>query len=479
MTDLLPSGKNHYEFIKVDGCATYRDTQTHIFITETSRYLNNQMIRSSLPAFKNQADYDNESSGFNEWMRAKLKSFYVDYFDDYNARPTESLNITALHLLYNFSDDESVRTLAEGLLHIKSALYATQSSYGRRMPVFHREEKYNALETIYQQDAQLSHMSILAGNYKHFTQGSKPFEIKYAKHLALLAATSRYRLPSTIATLILEPSFNDYLQIFRHKNYERYYNSKSFRISGGGWYQKTRELGKDVITEAQPLVIFPHKSKEIDYRKFIHFLGKKDPTQRENHCITKNFACGIDLVIPDTIAESCKSKVEGLDGWEFFNFSTTQCPTKWGFYAAVYTGAYSTNNSKLGNFAVVELLEASTDEGFDNFKSIIKDNHKNNIPAATVYPYKPVFEDENTLLKEIKVVVDSNPYNTGQVNSCHFERAYTTPKDLRTEKRATGIREIISSENGNKYTIRSSAFKLKLIIDVEQENAPSIKEERE
>ena len=96
-----------------------------------------------------------------------------------------------------------------------------------------------------------------------------------------------------------------------------------------------------------------------------------------------------------------------------------------------------------------------------------------------MYPYKPVFEDENTLLKEIKVVVDSNPYNTGQVNSCHFERASTTPKDLRMEKRATGIREIISSENGNKYTIRSSAFKLKLIIDVEQENAPSIKEERE
>ena len=128
MLDLIPSGKDHYEFIETQGCERVKDTQTHIFITETARYLNNQMLRRSIPSFKNNPDYNNEKNGFHEWMREKLRSFYIDYFNDFNARPSESLNLTALHLLYNFSEDSSVRTLAEGLLHI-TALWNTVKSW--------------------------------------------------------------------------------------------------------------------------------------------------------------------------------------------------------------------------------------------------------------------------------------------------------------------------------------------------------------
>ena len=483
MLDLLPSGNEHYEYIETEGCERLKDTQTHIFITEASRYLNNQMLRRSIPKFKTNPTYDNEKNGFNEWMREKLRSFYLNYFDDFNARPSESLNLTALHLLYNFSEDASVRTLAEGLLHITSSLYATQSSYARRMAVFHKDEKYNNLSSLYQADAQIAHMSVLAGNFKPYVADGKNFEVKYAKHLALISASSRYRLPATILTLILEPAYNDYLQIFTHKNYERYYNSKSFRISGGGFYTKTDELGsKVVVTEAQPLVIFPHNSSDTDYRNFIHFLGKKDPTKRDNHCLTKNFACGIDLVIPDTIADSCRSTVEGLDGWEFYNFKSPSCPTKWGFYAAVFKGEFNNNDSELKNFGLVELHEASTEEEFEAFKLKIKSNHEGKqISQSSRYTYTPAYEDEDDILKEIKVLIDTPPRFSQQrsVSSCHFESSWTGYKDLTKEKRATGIREVIKSENGSEYTISSADFKFSLVINIEKSNDPTIKEERQ
>ncbi len=481
MLDLIPSGKEHYEFIETEGCQRVKDTQTHIFITESSRYLNNQMLRRSIPNFKNNPDYDNDKNGFNEWMREKLRSFYIDYFDDFNARPSESLNLTALHLLYNFSEDSSVRTLAEGLLHITSALYGTQSSHGRRMAVFHKEQKYNDLSTFYQADAQIAHMSILAGNFKPYVANGKAFEIKYAKHLALMSATTRYRLPLTILSLILEPSYNEYLQIFTHNNYERYYNSATYKISGGGYYKKTTELGsEEVVTQAQPLVIFPHSSNETDYRKFIHFLGKKDPTRRDNHCITKNFACGIDLVIPDNIADSCKSSIDGLDGWEFYNFKSPSCPTKWGFYAAVFKGSYSKNDSTLGNFGIVELHEGSTEDEFENFKLKVKTQHENKtIRSNTRYTYKPAYEDNEEILEDIKVLIDTTWYPQRYVHSCHFESISMRPKNLAREKRATGIREVIESENGSEYKIHSPAFRFKMLINIENSNNPTIKEERE
>ena len=332
----------------------------------------------------------------------------------------------------------------------------------------------------YTTDAQIAHMSVLAGN-QTLRRRRKDFEVKYAKHLALMSATSRYRLPLTILSLVLEPSYNEYLQSFTHNNYERYYNSASFKISGGGYYKKTTQLGsEEIVTEALPLVIFPHRSLDTDYRKFIHFLGKKDPTQRDNHCITKNFACGIDLVIPDNIADSCKSTLQGIEGWEFYNFKSPSCPTEWGFYAAVFKGAYSKNHSTLGNFGIVELHEGTTEEEFENFKQTVKTKHENkNISPNSRYSYLPAYEDEEEILNKIEVLVDSPSYPRRSVSSCHFESDWRGYKDLTKEKRATGIREVIESQNGTEYKINSPAFGLSMVITIEKRNDPTIKEERD
>ena len=332
MTNLLPSGQAHYEDIEVDGCPGMKDTQTKILSAETARFLNNQLIRATIPQYRTDERFDNDKGGFNEWMREELRSLYINYFDDYNARPLEALNLTSLHLLANFSDDEQVRTLSYGLLTLTSSVYGVQSNFARRMPVFHKETRNNNIISFTKDDAQIAHMAVLAGNFKYLLKEGSGYSLDNSSHLALMAATSRYRLPVTTLSIILEPSYDEYLQIFNHKNYEVYFNSRNFKISGGGWSQSIEELNlQSISTVARPLVIIPTKSRSTDYRDFFHFRGEMNPATRDNHCVTKNFACGIDLVIPENIPAECSSTVEDLAGWTFYNFGTDSCPVKWDF----------------------------------------------------------------------------------------------------------------------------------------------------
>jgi hypothetical protein len=92
------------------------ETENHILMSETSRYLKNQLITSSedqgytdkAPHEYDDNEYNNQESGFNDWIRHHLKGFMASGFNEYNSNTYSGYSISALSNLYDFAQDPHV-----------------------------------------------------------------------------------------------------------------------------------------------------------------------------------------------------------------------------------------------------------------------------------------------------------------------------------------------------------------------------------
>jgi hypothetical protein len=155
------------------------------------------------------------------------------------------------------------------------------------------------------------------------------------------AALTSYRLPDLITDLILHPT--DFYQRFRHAGGEVYAGSPEFLISGGGNatpalygvsalnFTRSVDAGKAVPTLLMPS---PHNAPPIlDRNKLIRILGVPDDDDRSNLCVQPNFACGVNLVVPDDL------RVCGRQQFGSFLFLDASVPCggngRGGYYVAV------------------------------------------------------------------------------------------------------------------------------------------------
>ena len=129
------------------------ETENHILMTESSRYLSNQLIRAQLNPLKIPAidaatknRYVNDTNGMKSKLLEKLASFLSNDFHEYNARPYTRMTAKALENLHDFSEHREVRRGANIVLDYISAKFATSSaSSGRSVPFRRRTEYENTL----------------------------------------------------------------------------------------------------------------------------------------------------------------------------------------------------------------------------------------------------------------------------------------------------------------------------------------------
>ena len=115
------------------------ETENHILMTETARYLTNQLIRQHLnPGHTDAKDqetnyrYVNAKNGLKEKMLEFLQHFLAQDFHEYNARPYARVTAMALEDLYDFADDIEVRRGARLGLDYISAKFAVSNLEMRR-----------------------------------------------------------------------------------------------------------------------------------------------------------------------------------------------------------------------------------------------------------------------------------------------------------------------------------------------------------
>ena len=117
------------------------ETENHLMMIETSRYLTNQLLYHEAQQIgADAAPYDNERNGMNAWILERLQSFLMNDFVEYNARPYQRFDVHTIENLFDFAEDPRVSRAAEMVLDYISAKFAVSSNELRRAVPFRRTD---------------------------------------------------------------------------------------------------------------------------------------------------------------------------------------------------------------------------------------------------------------------------------------------------------------------------------------------------
>ncbi|SFK26941.1 LGFP repeat-containing protein [Methylocapsa palsarum] len=343
------------------GVLQIHETENHMNMTESSRYLTNQLLLREAEA-AHQKDpqspalaaarqkYDNSINGMDKWMLQRLQGFLQSDFHEYNARPYARLSMRALHNLAEYAQiDATQRPVADAatmVLDYLAARFAASSNGLRRAATFRRHFDHRSYGPFF-------------GNYSDeetwwgatmFGATQKLIELRHGRadwgsgsDMGQLAI-GRYRVNDLIVDLLLrhENALYDglaqtnYFQTYRHEGFEAYYHSNSYLISSGGIYTPltgeyvtgaghgAESFEHDSLGAALPTVVMPKWSLGKDRTELIRIDGHKDDDSRFNNCVGPNFACGLNPVVPDDLQgrfrqgpRPCAFAVAGLiaDKW--------------------------------------------------------------------------------------------------------------------------------------------------------------------
>ena len=351
--DLLPvAGSRHHWRFRLGLCGTHRETENHVLMTETARYLTNQLRRR---LGETDERYDNRRNGFDEWMLRHLARFLRRHFEEYNSRPYQGYTVKALNNLHSYAESPRVKRAAGMVLDYLSAVFAVQSNGLRRFPPFRRQPRYSESSRLWERDSEMARFVLLLGSQR-FTERFDG-QVPYGEHVMLDAALSEYRVEPMLANLVLSP--REHFQRLHHDGVEIYAGSKSFLISGGGRFRRHFKAGsQEQHGWARPTVVIPTRDTHVDARYWLRVEGADDARRRNNTCVLPGFACGVNVRIPDALPAGCH---EAHGRFRLLNLSAPACSVDLGIYAAVWRSPCDGRSCrKLGsNYGFFEVVEAS------------------------------------------------------------------------------------------------------------------------
>src|SRR5262249_4224417 len=120
------------------------ETENHIMMIESARYLTNQLLYKRTGDHK----FDNARNGMDDWMLKHLQNFLKTDFIEYNARPYQDETTFALLNLASYASTKNkssarVHTAARMVLDYVMAKVAVSSNDSRRCVTYRRKSSYN------------------------------------------------------------------------------------------------------------------------------------------------------------------------------------------------------------------------------------------------------------------------------------------------------------------------------------------------
>jgi hypothetical protein len=337
---------------------TIPETENHLLMIESDRYLMNQIILAELdPSHPGREHFADAQLEVREWLLKRLQRIAKEDFVEYNSRPYQRYSIYAIRSLYDFADDPNVVLAAQNVLDLASAKMAIGSNQGRRLvpyrrlmdalpdaiePNFEKHEgtgtrKYfNGLMDLYSgADHQIAAMLMYAGQTQQAPGGS----VSNAAAVELIpVATSRYRPPVAVIDLAVNKT-HSYQQHFKHDGVEIYSSSPGFLLTGGGVrtgpsstmeirgiagttpFSRVTDKGAAVPTT----LMLSAGANRSSLEHFLLIAGPREQldsdnaTYDHNLCVWRGFACGMDVRTP-------------VDMKPCFNHRPLSAPTNWSFF---------------------------------------------------------------------------------------------------------------------------------------------------
>jgi hypothetical protein len=310
---LYEKGNKHHIKFTLGNCLPIKikDTENHILMTETARYLTNQLLfKEALKASTPTDEYDNEKNGFEDWFLEHLSEFLRLDFDELNSRPYQGYTLIALATLHTYAEGPRVKLMTRMILDYLSAKTAIQTMGLRRHTPFRRRLENLVPKNFLQADSAMSWYLFHVGNNRVY-DGAEASEVD--DYLYLMAAVQRYEMPAQIRDIfhgVQRPMF----QTIHGRDPEAYYLSPSFLLTAGGRHRHVfGYFTKENSVLAVPTTIIG-RSEGTNPKEVFSLRGPEKWSKRNNLCVAPNFACGSHLSIP----ESARATGEAIGPWSFY-----------------------------------------------------------------------------------------------------------------------------------------------------------------
>jgi hypothetical protein len=351
----LDQHESEYTHGCVIACVNIPETENHLLMIETARYLTNQLLYGRTHDLR----YDNRRNGNSNdpqatavWLLNALRGILTSDFSEYNARPYQDMIMLALLNLESYSYDGDVKLAARMALDYISAKIAVSSNDLRRAPPFRRrnEDQHYGPEVdgwlisplllpagAYEPDPQGTWFLALAGN-PWIAGRSVPKSGAGNFSMAMVfAGLHEYRVPEPIVDLFVNPSNRHFYQKLQHHNVTRdrdstevvdelYSGSPSYLITAGGhptdyayvaatpigYFGISSDLGAAMPTTFIPTCYQQGCPDDLSLKKMIQFdhytteyfaVSSPGLVLRGHYhmCAATDFACGVSVYVPDWI----------------------------------------------------------------------------------------------------------------------------------------------------------------------------------
>lgn len=387
---LYPETKKHLaeKILTIEGSGFTRnvpglpmqDTENHILMAESSRYLKNQWRWEH---GNKKPEFDNKNNGVEEGLKDYLKEIYTYGVYEFNSDPYLGYSYSSLLNLDAFATGE-VKELATKILDLINWQYALNSYKFKHFPSYRRRFKKDFRKEIVS-----DYHSVMLMVWAGFYNDSMKIDISRGEHHALWPAMLPYRPPDEILKWTLNKS-NPYFVKMGHG-----YNScpeicsgdKSYLLSAGGANQ-----GRRSFIMSKPTVLFLDDDAE-NLEEIFHMYGPgEDFMDWNNTGFYEDFACAKGKVhIPQG-----KEPVFNSGEWKIFAISE-------GVFLAVFS------EKELGLMVIVRAGSA----GKALTKVLDKNSDKKLLKTQFVHPNGNFIEYDLDSPKDTWVVksVNSKPVN--------------------------------------------------------------------
>lgn len=261
------------------------ETENHILLAESSRYLKNQWLHQRGTGEEQQNPrYDNKRNGLETWLLSFLDRIIEEGIYEFNSRPYSGYSFHALLNLEGFAEARTLRQKARFILDRENLVYALGSLQLRRFPPFRRQ--YRRADTQHLSSDPHSAFFYAWTQVEPDDDRVLPWPGQYIEW-TLMAALLPYRLPDDLQQWALQKEMPYFLRFSRGANAcpEIYSGGPGWLLSGGGAHRGLRSL-----TVTLPITLMLEDGKAT-LDECLHLKGD-GPWRQWNHTgVYKNFAC--------------------------------------------------------------------------------------------------------------------------------------------------------------------------------------------
>jgi hypothetical protein len=425
--------------LAVVGVADVPETENHVLMIATARYLTNQLLYQRHQGDNLTLWYDNRRNGSANEGRPScmdqvlglLRNKLRNDFAEYNAKSYQEESRWALLNLYSYAYDAEVKLAAGMVLDYVSAHIAVSSCDLRRLVPFRRRDEpknvnqdkggvtdVDLLDGAHGADPMAVHFALLAGNTRAFgvrdnrvwtgeSGAVRPWDWALSRPAAepFHEAACDYRLPPSVHDLFVNDLHRRFYQRLHRRsmmdepggqrntdNLEIYAGSPSYLISAGGrpaiWvipgkfghgYQQ-QNLGVAVPISFMPAGALADTSVS-DSRGLIQIMHLSDVPAPENgiqaadHGATENYGVAPDFACGVDIYLPAWTGLPSAG--DGLHFSITPSLGNFGFYLAIH---------KWGRFGVLEAFDTwrHPEVSYADFKARVTTNSPSTAPASGV-----------------------------------------------------------------------------------------------